>query len=1298
MKFLRSPIILALLSTAMNTQAAPLDLDTTFDNDGMLSANYGAGTHSFFHDVEITPDDKIVAVGHAQKTDSTYDLLMVKYNLDGTLDNSFGTNGKVNLPVDVNTRGTALVIQPDGKLLVAGHALRSNNKWGVFVKRFNSDGSTDPSFTTYNYQASFSYGSLTGPRTAFAKDIAVMANGKILVSLSEDFYTGQTGSGFDTVKRSRLFRLQNNGSLDTSFGTNGFTVKSGVGNNYSYEDEKISLSDGGDIYVAGGRRELFYSQNNQTMRLSKYSANGSELNFGGSNEGWVRRANNAPNPVSSYIYQDRLYSSLVLPNGNIVSAGCIEAATHFKSRIQQQDNTGSLVNTFGVSGVIDSTMSTQAQRIEHCYRDVNYHPGVGVIAVGGIKNGPFSSHGSLYVSAVNAATGASIATQRLGTINEGYLYSTATTSGGKIVSVGYMNNPRESVIVMMEGAALPAPTNTLNTLSFTDTTGVAFSASQVGNLAGNIVITPSAALTARVFGGTAMVNSTTVSNPFTLNDGDSLSLGHTSASMQNTQVTTGVVVNSGAGFHRNNKLWKVGDTFGSFSSTTLVIDTTPDTFTYSSATNVALSSTVQSAVVTISGINSPASISVSAGSFYCINSSPCTDSNGTVNNGDAVVVRQTSAGGFSSNVTSTLTIGGVSGTFVSTTEAQDTTPNAFSFTATTAAERSTIQVAADITIAGINSAAPISINGGSYRINSGAYTSAAGTVNTGDTVTVRHTSSSSFSTAVTNTLTIGGVSAGFMSTTEAQDTSPNAFSFPAKTAAVRSTTQISDAASITGINDAAAISVTNGLYSVNGAGFTNVNGTVSKGNSVRVRHDSSSSFSTAVSSTLTIGGVSANFVSTTDALDTTPDAFVLQPSGVVPPAAVGSTQYSLIFTVAGINSPAAISISGGRFSINNLPYTNVTGTVSNGDTVRVSHTASSSFATSVTSSLTIGGVQDNFVSTTEAQDTLPNAFSFGLINGLKPLSTTLTSRAISITGINSAAPISVTNGEYSINGGAFTSANGTVANGASVRVRQVTSATFSTQKTTTLSVGGVFSNYLSTTIAQDLIPDAFSFTAKAAAVRNVEQLSNTITVAGINDASPISITNGEYSINGAAYTSANGAVSNGNTVQVRHTSSTAFGGTVSSTLTIGGVDADFESTADTADTTPDALVVVAQTGVELSTAITSAAVTITGINTTAAISITGGEYSINGAAFTGAAGTVENGDELQLRHTSSASHATDVITELTIGGVVGTFKSTTKAADAPAAPAEAASGGGGGSIGLGFLFFTALVFLRRRIR
>ncbi|WP_406827501.1 agarase [Microbulbifer sp. ARAS458-1] len=103
---------------------------------------------------------------------------------------------------------------------------------------------------------------------------------------------------------------------------------------------------------------------------------------------------------------------------------------------------------------------------------------------------------------------------------------------------------------------------------------------------------------------------------------------------------------------------------------------------------------------------------------------------------------------------------------------QDTRPDAFSFTAVTDAEMGTAYTSGAITVSGINAAANISISGGEYSVNNGAFSSDAATVENGDSVSVRVTASTEYSTTVTATLSIGGISADYAVTTTAEPMHP----------------------------------------------------------------------------------------------------------------------------------------------------------------------------------------------------------------------------------------------------------------------------------------------------------------------------------------------------------------------------------------------------------------------------------------------------------------------------------------------------------------------------------------------
>ncbi|AQT60288.1 hypothetical protein B0D95_09415 [Cellvibrio sp. PSBB023] len=208
-----------------------------------------------------------------------------------------------------------------------------------------------------------------------------------------------------------------------------------------------------------------------------------------------------------------------------------------------------------------------------------------------------------------------------------------------------------------------------------------------------------------------------------------------------------------------------------------------------------------------------------------------------------------------------------------------------------------------------------------------------------------------------------------------------------------------------------------------------------------------------------------------------------------------------------------------------------------------------------------------FSVTTELPDIIPNAFSFTAVTGAA-LNATISSTAVTISGINTAAPISITGGEYSIAGGTATSATGTVTNGQTVVVSLTTSVTPSTTTQATLTVGGVAQTFSVTTELPDTTPDSFSFPSVTGAPLNQAVISAVVTILGINTAVPISVENGEYSIDGGAFTSADGTVSNGQTVAVKLTSAATIETEMQADITIGGITRPFLVTTTAIQLTP----------------------------------------------------------------------------------------------------------------------------------
>lgn len=688
-----------------------------------------------------------------------------------------------------------------------------------------------------------------------------------------------------------------------------------------------------------------------------------------------------------------------------------------------------------------------------------------------------------------------------------------------------------------------------------------------------------------------------------------------------------------------------------------VPDASPDPITLQSYDSVPRSTTVGSNF-TVTGINTEIPISVQNGSFarvipYDIE---YTDS---VRNGDQIVVWHQSADTLATTTTTTLTVGDQTVALISTTEATDTVPDPYDLIDVTNVPLGSLQTSNAVVVNGTTHATAISIVGGDYAINGGAFTTASGQVNPGDSVVVRHTAATTLTTITTTTLTIGGISADFKSTTTSTDAVPNAFAFTDATNVALNTVITSGSITVQGINTAVPITVSGGAYSINNGVFVTTPGMVSNGATVRVQHTSAPTFSTQTSTDLTIGGISAAFRATTLAADTTPNVFSF-PSVTNQPR--NSTIQSAAATISGINTAAPISVTNGSYSINNGPFVSTPGTIEAGAQVRLQQTTSSAFSTNTITTVQIGSFSTSFMSTTEAQDTTPNPFDFPDLSNVAR-NATQTSAPIVVSGINAPASINIAFGSYAVNGGAFTTSPGTVNAGDSVQVRHVSASAFGTSTNTTLFIGGVSSVFSSVTEAEDLTPNAFDLIDVVNVPRNSMQTSSPIVIGGINAATPISVVGGSYSINGGAFVTTAGSVNNGDSVRVQHQASGSFSTQVTTMLNINGISADFSSQTEAADTTPSAFAWADQTGLQTNAVVTSAPISVAGINAPAAISVSGGSYSINGGTFVSAEGTVNAGDQVRVRTTTASTANTAVNVVLTIGGVSDTFSATTGTAD-----------------------------------
>lgn len=202
--------------------------DNSFGNQGIVTTS--ASTESSFAlSVNVQEDQKIVVGGYAKK--NQYDMMVIRYNSDGSLDTSFGDGGIKTIEIGGKSGiAEAMAIQEDGKIVLGGYA--SNDRFTLV--RFNTDGSLDNSFGNNGialYEPDY---------LAYIKSIDIQSDRKIIAG----------GFGFsNSLPTPMLVRFNEDGSIDNTFGENGkVSVRIGEGNDYI---NKIKVLENGNI-LAGG--------------------------------------------------------------------------------------------------------------------------------------------------------------------------------------------------------------------------------------------------------------------------------------------------------------------------------------------------------------------------------------------------------------------------------------------------------------------------------------------------------------------------------------------------------------------------------------------------------------------------------------------------------------------------------------------------------------------------------------------------------------------------------------------------------------------------------------------------------------------------------------------------------------------------------------------------------------------------------------------------------------------------------------------------------------------------------------
>ena len=186
--------------------------DATFGTGGKASLDVGGLERASKLLQQV--DGKLVIAGTSERSDGDERLMLGRFNPDGSLDATFGSNGSVILDFPIAWLGTtALLRQPDGKLVVAGHqrgriTVARFTADGVLDESFNVDGTLEIAATDIDSAHSFT----SGGSATLQDDGRIVVVGAVSHSTCCDRWGDPTiySDGF-------ILRLQSNGAIDPTF-------------------------------------------------------------------------------------------------------------------------------------------------------------------------------------------------------------------------------------------------------------------------------------------------------------------------------------------------------------------------------------------------------------------------------------------------------------------------------------------------------------------------------------------------------------------------------------------------------------------------------------------------------------------------------------------------------------------------------------------------------------------------------------------------------------------------------------------------------------------------------------------------------------------------------------------------------------------------------------------------------------------------------------------------------------------------------------------------------------------------
>ena len=399
-------------------------LDTTFHSpDGYVLWDGGSG-YDRGRDIALQQDGKILVTGYMTNgTDN--DLMVIRYDKDGTLDAGFGTNGAyIYDGGNGNDGGYAIAVQSDNNILVAGDSLNGSDG-DVIVLRLDTDGNLDPNFGSNGI---FTYDSGNGYDSVI--DLLVQSDGKIIMC-------GSNSNGTDSDLM--VMRLTTNGILDTTFNTNGMAIYDG-GNGYD-SGLRLTIQNDGKILVTGSS----HNGSDHDILVARFNADGTLDTAFGTN--------------GTVLYNggdyDRGYGIDVDSQGNILATGHVTQAnakeTDYDIPVIRFDPNGVLDTDFGDNGIELFDGGTH----EECYDlivqndDTILIAGHSGITASGISDWSlvvlkYAQNGTL-----DTTFGTNGVYQYNPTDNTEWGYGLALQTDGKIVVTGQAHNGTDDDVIVL---------------------------------------------------------------------------------------------------------------------------------------------------------------------------------------------------------------------------------------------------------------------------------------------------------------------------------------------------------------------------------------------------------------------------------------------------------------------------------------------------------------------------------------------------------------------------------------------------------------------------------------------------------------------------------------------------------------------------------------------------------------------------------------------------------------------------------------------------------------------------------